>query len=107
MALVCGRGWINLAEYEKYAVSLNLGMIGALLVALALYNFELWQNGSWILAEISSEIDLDDFRVLLGLLIVVQGFETSRYLGDLYPAELRIKTMRLAQLLSSGIYLLW
>ncbi len=108
---ICGlgmwKGLDKLGGIEKYAVSLNLGMIGALLVALALYNFELWQNGSWILAEISSEIDLDDFRVLLGLLIVVQGFETSRYLGDLYPAELRIKTMRLAQLLSSGIYLLF
>ncbi len=40
----------------------------------------------------------------MGLLILVQGFETSRFLGAAYPAELRIKTMKAAQLLSSAIY---
>lgn len=43
--------------------------------------------------------------MLLGLLITVQGFETSRYLSNRYPAAVRIRTMRLAQLLSSAIYL--
>jgi len=54
---------------------------------------------------ISSSIDFHDLRVLLGLLIVVQGFETSRYLGDEHPAEQRIATMRMAQLMSTAIYL--
>ncbi|MGJ3627241.1 hypothetical protein AB5I41_10385 [Sphingomonas sp. MMS24-JH45] len=35
----------------------------------------------------------------------VQGFETSRYLGHAYPAELRVRTMRHAQWISSAIYL--
>ena len=82
-------------------------MIGALLLALALYNLSLVQAGEWALPAVSSVIDLSDLRVLLGLLIVVQGFETSRYLGDLYPAEQRIRTMRLAQLISTGIYLVF
>jgi hypothetical protein len=43
----------------------------------------------------------------LGLLIIVQGFETSRYLGDEHPADLRIATMRTAQLVSAVIYLLF
>jgi hypothetical protein len=43
--------------------------------------------------------------MLLGLLITVQGFETSRYLGASYERGLRIRTMRLAQILSSVIYL--
>ena len=38
---------------------------------------------------------------------MVQGFETSRYLGDEHPAEQRIKTMRTAQLLSAAIYLVF
>ena len=45
--------------------------------------------------------------VLLGLLIVVQGFETSRYLGDKHPADQRIRTMRRAQLISAAIYLVF
>jgi len=46
-------------------------------------------------------------RSQLGLLIVVQGFETSRYLGGSHPREERIATMRAAQLLSGAIYLLF
>jgi len=92
---------------EKYAVALNLGMIGALLMALAVYNANLLSAGIWTLPAISSDIDLHDLRVLLGLLIVVQGFETSRYLGDEHPAEQRVTTMRTAQLLSAAIYLLF
>ena len=43
-------------------------------------------------------------RVLLGLVILVQGFETSRYLGANYPAPERVRTMRWAQWLSTVIY---
>jgi hypothetical protein len=101
------RGLDELEAVEKYAVSLNLGMVGALLVGLAIYNLGLLSGGEWKLPEISSEIDLRDLRVLLGLLIVVQGFETSRYLGDQHPADERIATMRAAQLMSAAVYLLF
>ena len=101
------RGLAVLEGLEKYAVALNLGMIGALLVGLAVYNANLLLGGNWALPAISSQIDLRDMRVLLGLLIVVQGFETSRYLGDEHPAEQRISTMRTAQLLSAAIYLVF
>jgi len=101
------QGLGKLESVEKYAVSLNLGMIGALLVGLTIYNLQLAQAGTWALPPISSTVDFHDFRVLLGLLIVVQGFETSRYLGDEHPAEQRIATMRSAQLISTAIYLLF
>ena len=42
-----------------------------------------------------------------GLLITVQGFETSRYLGAVYDAQTRIRSMRLAQWLSTLIYLIY
>jgi hypothetical protein len=101
------RGLGKLESVEKFAVSLNLGMIGALLVGLATYNVQLVLGGNWALPAISSSIDFHDLRVLLGLLIVVQGFETSRYLGDEHPADQRIATMRAAQLMSTGIYLVF
>jgi hypothetical protein len=101
------RGLQMLEGLEKYAVAINLGMIGALLVGLAVYNVNLLLGGNWALPSISSAINFHDIRVLLGLLIVVQGFETSRYLGDEHPAEQRIATMRVAQLLSAGIYLVF
>ncbi len=101
------RGLGKLESIEKYAVSLNLGMIAALLVALAIHNLQLARGGHWALPSISSTVDFHDFRVLLGLLIVVQGFETSRYLGDEHPPEQRIATMRSAQLMSTAIYLVF
>ena len=101
------RGLKELETVEKYAVALNLGMIGALLVSLVIYNAHMVLGGTWALSSISSIIDFHDLRVLLGLLIVVQGFETSRYLGGEHPAEQRIATMRIAQLMSTVIYLLF
>lgn len=101
------RGLDVLEGIEKYAISLNLGMIGALLVALAIHNVDLFREGSWALPDISSTINFRDLRVLLGLLIVVQGFETSRYLGDQHPADQRIATMRAAQIISALIYLVF
>lgn len=99
------RGLSMLENVTKYAVSLNLGMVGALLVGLFVYNAQLVTNGSWALPNISSTIDLGDIRILFGLLIVIQGFETSRYLGAEHSADERIATMKVAQLLSAAIYL--
>lgn len=50
-------------------------------------------------------VSLTSILLLLGLLITVQGFETSRYLGDSYNQATRVRTMRYAQWLSSAIYL--
>lgn len=101
------RGLALLEGVERYAVGLNLGMISSLIVALAICNVMLASGGEWALPDLDSSVSGKDLRVLLGLLIVVQGFETSRYLGAKHPAEERIKTMRSAQLIASGIYLLF
>ncbi len=61
-------------------MSLNPGEIGALLVALLVYNGQLLIGGNWALAPLATDIDFWNLRIVLGLLIVVQGFETSRYL---------------------------
>lgn len=99
------RGLAVLGKVEKYAVAFNLGMIAALLVGLLVYNGLLVSRGTWSLPEMSAVIDFADVRVLLGLLIVVQGFETSRYLGDEFSRDERIVSMRWAQGVSSVIYL--
>lgn len=101
------KGLKELGVVEKYAVALNLGMIGALLIALLIYNIKLLMAGKWVLSSISTAVDFHDLRVLFGLLIVVQGFEISRYLGSAYSAEQRIRTMRASQILSAIIYLVF
>jgi len=39
--------------------------------------------------------------------VTVQGFETSRYLGKEYSAQTRVRSMRLAQWISTGIYMVY
>jgi len=93
---------------ERYAINLNLSMIGALLVGLAGHNLQLWSAGDWKLPVISTGLDTwTTVRICMGLLVVVQGFETSRFLGAEHPASRRIKTMRWAQGLATVIYLVF
>ena len=101
------RGLKTLESIESYAVALNLGMIAALILALAWHNARLLVAGDWGLVQAGGPIDWTDLRVVLGLLIVVQGFETSRFLGGGHPAAQRIRTMKVAQWVSSGIYLMF
>lgn len=44
--------------------------------------------------------------MLAGILLVVQGFETSRFLGEKYHADMRVQTMRRAQLISGALYVI-
>ena len=101
------RGLGMLEHVEKYAIALNLGMIGGLVVALVVHNVGLAASDAWSLPDIPAKFNFHNVRVLLGLLIVIQGFETSRYLGDEHSADERVETMRWAQWISTSIYLVF
>lgn len=95
-----------LEKVETWAVSLNLGTIAALLVGLLVHDVQLASAGEMALPSAPSAADpVHSARVMMGLLIVVQGFETSRFLGAEHPREERVRTMRWAQLIASAIYL--
>ncbi len=87
------------------AVSLKLTLIGALLVALVVATAMALHGGTYTWPTLAHERGSHELRILLGLVILVQGFETSRYLGSAYDAPTRVKTMRWAQWLSTAIYL--
>ncbi|ADV46234.1 hypothetical protein Nitsa_0975 [Nitratifractor salsuginis DSM 16511] len=96
------RGFNFLGRFE----AVKLGIIGGLLAGLAYGNYHAWAQQLWHLPPVK-EPTLHDWRIVLGMLIVVQGFETSRYLGDKFPPMLRIRTMRYAQWISAGIYIVY
>ncbi len=99
------RGLRSLESLEKYAVETKLSIIGGFLLGLAFYNGQQLVNGSWHLPQLSTSWNVDTIRKLLGAFLIVQGFETSRYLKGVYEPEHRIRTMRYAQLAAAGIYL--
>lgn len=96
------RGFRGVERVEIYAVSFKLAVIAGVLAALA---------GLWLADPAARQLPAHagstgwrELRTLLGCVILVQGFETSRFLGKTYPAALRVRSMRWAQLLSTGIY---
>ncbi len=86
------------------AVGLKLSLIGGLLITLGVATVISVHEGTFHWPELNNATGSQELRILLGLVILVQGFETSRYLGDAYGPEMRIKTMRHAQWISTGIY---
>ena len=101
------RGLSALENIEASAVGIKLGLIAGLFAGLALWAGLSVANGTFSLPATPHESGVHELQVLLGLVILVQGFETSRYLGAEYDSAMRIKTMRYAQLLSSAIYLVF
>lgn len=100
------RGFGALEQLEQISVGLKLTIIAGLLMGMALYTGRGVQAGAlyWNPATLTGWPAL---ALAFGLLVTVQGFETSRYLGAEYDAALRIKSMRLAQYVASAIYMIY
>lgn len=99
-------GTKKVASVERYATSLNLSVIAGFLVSLAVFSALRIAGGETVLPP-PGKFDAGSIPVLMGLLIVVQGFETSRFMGSEYDAPTRISAMRNAQLISGVIYILF
>jgi len=91
---------LNFLEFlERYAVALNLSIIFSFLAALFAYDIgHLHFKGE------IKPFTFETFQILAGILLIVQGFETSKYLREKYTVEERIKSMKLAQIISGFIY---
>lgn len=99
-------GWLHglkgLETVETISVSIKLAIIAALLSALVVHNST---TGTWTAQLVADDVDMwTRLRMLAGLLLVVQGFETSRYIGDEYSAKTRHDSMAVAQISSAIIY---
>lgn len=99
------KGLSPLEFLEKWALYLTFIVIAILCVALANFDYEIWQqNSSFTMPIWGEQSNWQILTILAGTLIVVQGFETSRYLGHVYDAKLRITTSRWSQIISTLVY---
>jgi len=101
------RGLRQLELLEEYSVDTKLAIIAGFLVGLAVVNVSSLIGGTWNLSELPVDWSIETLRKLFGAFLIVQGFETSRYMGNAYGANERVATMRYAQLLSAAIYLVF
>ncbi len=97
------RGLRGLERAESVTVAIKLAVIAGLLGGMAHFTWGLAGQGA--LQSGGGHFDWDSLRLAFGLIITVQGFETSRYLREAYDADTRIRTMRRAQWLSTAIYI--
>jgi len=98
------RGLGGLEKLEAYSMSLQLSIVAALLIGIFVYDYNFMQSERSLTFDVQDRGWITKACILCGILLVVQGFETSRFLGEKYPADIRVQTMRRAQLISGALY---
>ena len=98
------RGLGGLEKLEAFAMSIQLSIVAALLIGVAVYDYNFMQSEQSLVFDIQERSWMTKAFMLAGILLVVQGFETSRFLGEKYHADMRVRTMRRAQLISGALY---
>lgn len=101
-------GWMHgfkaLERFEYVAVTAKLAIIAGLLVGLAVYFFGKVESSA-LTFNPPEQTGWPALTLAFGLIVTVQGFETSRYLGAEYDSGTRIRSMRWAQWVSTLIYM--
>ena len=100
------RGLHGLEALEKIAVNAKLSIIGALVIVLASSNLFRMGPGAPTAELGIPEFGVDSLRILGGMLLITQGFETTRYLGRDYTRQERARALFLAQIIAAIIYIL-
>ncbi len=101
------KGLNMLQNLEKVALGITLVIIVALLVGFGVYDVNVIRGVGLQMPQLPNHSWWEIATIVGGTLIVVQGFETSRYLGEEYDTETRIRSCRWSQIVSTGVYLLF
>jgi hypothetical protein len=100
------RGLEQLSFLESWCLYITLGIIAVLFVSFGIHDLDAWRSpAGFVLVELPENSAWTILTVVAGTLIVVQGFETTRYLGGQFDADTRIRASRWSQIISTGIYL--
>jgi len=99
-------GGLNpLEALEKYALAVTLAIVVLLLVGFGWYDFVAAGSAKGLnLPDVPDRTPWQAVRIVAGTLIIVQGFETTRYLGDSYDVETRVRASRWSQWIAAAVY---
>lgn len=101
------RGLDILDSLEIWALAATLIIILSLLVGFAAYDYNAFSGAGIRLPAMPEQSWWQVVTIVGGILIAVQGFETSRYLEEEFDAETRIRSCRLSQIVSTLVYLVF
>ncbi|NIZ13406.1 hypothetical protein HCZ87_08395 [Phaeobacter sp. HF9A] len=100
------RGFGALERLEQVSVGLKLAIIAGLLFALG-WRFTAEAGAGNLVIHAPETVGWQAVTLVFGLLVTVQGFEITRYMGSEYDAATRVRSMRYAQWLSAAIYMIY
>jgi hypothetical protein len=102
------RGLKELSFLEKWALYITLLIIGLMFLGFAHYDWTAFKSVPGItLPRVVEHSPWKILTIIAGTLIVVQGFETTRYLGSVFDTETRIKASRWSQIISTCVYIVF
>ena len=102
------KGLDELSVLEKWGLYITLLIIVLLVGGFAWYGWNAWQSTTGIIPFKATEhTPWEILTIVAGTLIVVQGFETPRYLGDEFDSNTRVKASRWSQIVSTVVYLVF
>jgi hypothetical protein len=102
------KGLRELGFLEKWALYITLLIILLIFLGFARYDWAAFKSTNGII--LPKAVEHSPWKILTivaGTLIVVQGFETTRYLGDVFDSDTRIKASRLSQIISTIVYIIF
>ncbi len=100
------KGLDVLEKLEDVGLWITLLIVGALFLGFGAFDIKAAAAGiEW--PKMPSRSWWEIATIMGGTLIVVQGFETSRYLGERYDEATRINSCRLSQIVSTVVYLVF
>lgn len=108
MAIGLTKGLGALGKLEKIGLYVTLLIIVLLLVGFTTYDVNAMRSPEGIvMPKASPHTPWEILTIVAGTLIVVQGFETTRYLGNDFDADTRIRACRWSQIISTAVYLVF
>lgn len=108
MVIGLTKGLNVLDDLEEWGLYVTLIIIALILFGFARYDWMVWRSESGITPpQALSHTPWEVLTIVAGTLIVVQGFETTRYLGRSFDAETRVKASRWSQIISTLVYLIF
>ena len=100
------KGLAPLEFLETWALVITFVIIALLLAGFAFFDWNAWHSSAGIqMPKALEHTRWEVLTILAGTLIVVQGFETPRYLGALFDTDTRIKASLWSQVISTVVYI--
>jgi hypothetical protein len=107
LVLVGMRGGMDtLNRIGDRTTAFNIAAVIGIVTTFVVANAQEALGGRWELGP-SPALDAEEIRKMIGLFAIVQGFEASRYIGVRFAAEQRISTMRVAQVVSTVVFVIF